>query len=397
MKKKVLFVMNNLNCGGAEKSLVSLLETLDFESYDVDLFLFQKEGLFLNKLPNQVKILDSPINFPLFNMSIKSALALSLIKLRIDLAFARLYSGFIFRTEKNRSRCDQRVWKYSSKSIKKMTKKYDIAIGYLEMSPIYFIVDKVTATKKIGWVHTNYSNSGMDDKIDYPYFRKLDYIVTVSEECQKSLLDHFPNLKQKIRVINNIVSPKIIHRLSHQDTEVSFDPNYVNLLTVARLCHVKGIDLVIESCKLLVEKGYKIRWYLMGTGTEIENKMYEELVKKNHLEEEVKFLGVKDNPYPYMKKADIYIQPSRFEGKSIAIEEAKILKKPIVVTNFSTAKDQITNYRNGIMTDMNSLSLTQGIKELIEDKQLISQLTKALSIEKLGSENEIYKLYEICG
>ncbi|PRD09376.1 glycosyl transferase [Bacillus sp. MYb56] len=391
MKKDVLFVINNLNCGGAEKSLISLLNTMDYSRYNVDLFLFKHEGLFLNKIPKKVNVLEEPSEYQLFDMPIKAAIMKCLRQGRLDIALSRVCAGYIFKSEKNKARCEQRVWRYLSKSLQNISKKYDVAIGYLEKNPVYFCIDKVNANKKIGFIHTDYDKLGMDPNIDMGYFRSLDHIVTVSEECANVLKQRFSIYNDKIGVIHNIVSPSTINKMSQE--EVDLERKGVKLVSVGRLSHEKGFDLAIEACKNLVGDGYEIKWYIIGEG-EGRGKL-EKMIEENHLQNHFLLLGLKENPYPYIREADIYVQPSRFEGKSIAIDEAKILHKPIVVTNFSTAKDQIKNEENGLMIDMDAHSLSEGIKKLIHNEELRNKLIKNLSDEELGTESEIKKLYTL--
>ncbi|HHT7237446.1 MULTISPECIES: glycosyltransferase [Bacillus] len=391
MKKDVLFVINNLNCGGAEKSLISLLNTMDYSRYNVDLFLFKHEGLFLNKIPKQVNVLEEPSEYQLFDMPIKAAVMKCLRQGRLDIALSRVCAGYIFKSEKNKARCEQRVWRYLSKSLQNISKKYDVAIGYLEKNPVYFCIDKVNANKKIGFIHTDYDKLGMDPNIDMGYFRSLDHIVTVSEECANVLKQRFSIYKDKIGVIHNIVSPSTINKMSQE--KVDLERKGVKLVSVGRLSHEKGFDLAIEACKNLVGDGYEIKWYIIGEG-EGRGKL-EKMIEENHLQDHFLLLGLKENPYPYIREADIYVQPSRFEGKSIAIDEAKILHKPIMVTNFSTAKDQIKNEENGLIIDMDAHSLSEGIKKLIHNEELRNKLIKNLSDEELGTESEIKKLYTL--
>jgi len=391
MKKDVVFVINNLNCGGAEKSLISLLNTMDYSRYNVDLFLFKHEGLFLNKIPKQVNVLEEPPEYQLFDMPIKAAIMKCLRQGRLDIALSRVCAGYIFKSEKNKARCEQRVWRYLSKSLQNISKKYDVAIGYLEKNPVYFCIDKVNANKKIGFIHTDYDKLGMDPNIDMGYFRSLDHIVTVSEECANVLKQRFSIYNDKIGVIYNIVSPSTINKMSQE--KVDLERKGVKLVSVGRLSHEKGFDLAIEACKNLVGDGYEIKWYIIGEG-EGRGKL-EKMIEENHLQDHFLLLGLKENPYPYIREAAIYVQPSRFEGKSIAIDEAKILHKPIVVTNFSTAKDQIKNEENGLIIDMDAHSLSEGIKKLIHNEELRNKLIKNLSDEELGTESEIKKLYTL--
>nr|WP_276562915.1 glycosyltransferase [Paenibacillus anseongense] len=383
--------MNNLNCGGAEKALISLLDTIDYTMYDVDLLLMKHEGLFLNKIPSSVNLLEEPTEYKYFDMSVKLALVDCIKKGRLDIAISRLLAGIIIRTEKNRVRCEQRVWKYISKSLKHINKNYDIAVGYLEKTPIYFCVDKVNALKKIGFIHNDYDKLGMDPLLDRPYFEKLKNVVTVSEECGNVLKNRFPMYDEKVKVMHNIVSPSTINKMSLEQRVLSEDE--IKIVSVGRLNHQKGFELAIETCKELVQTGYSIKWYIIGEGEDREK--LEKMISLNSLQETFILMGIKENPYPYIREADIYVQPSRFEGKSIAIDEAKILRKPIVLTNFSTAKDQITNNENGLIVDMNSKALYEGIASLIDNSALREQFSLRLSKENLGTETEINKLYEM--
>ncbi|KFN03982.1 glycosyltransferase [Bacillus clarus] len=395
MKKKLLFVMPSLSTGGGEKSLINLLSQIDYSLYDVDLFLFSKTGTFMNSIPREVNILDLPSDYKIFASSLKNSIMGFLKNGQIKLAYSRLMFTIKNRLIKNAAISEQYTWEYQSKSFDVLRKEYDVAIGYLEKSSIYFVVDKVNANKKAGWIHTNYSNSGMDRQFDNPYFEQLDNLITVSEECVKSLQENFPHLKNKVTVIYNIVAPRIIYDLSKEDIKDDslFDRNYTNIITVARLSHEKGLDLAVKSCKLILEKGYKIKWYVLGDGDERDK--LESLIEDNHLSQHFKILGVRENPYPYIRKADVYVQPSRYEGKSIAIDEAKILCKPIVVTNFETAKDQINHRINGIITEMSEEGIATEIERLITDIELRERIVNNLSTETLGTEKEINKLYGI--
>lgn len=396
MKSKLLFVMPSLNCGGAEKSLISLLGSLDYTKYEVDLLLFKREGIFLSKVPNEINILEEPKGYIYFDMPIKKALVGFLKKNRMNLISPRIISGYIFKTDENPARCDQRVWPHLSKALDVLDKEYDAAIGYLERSPIYYIIEKVKAQKKIGWIHTNYSNSGMDEKIDRPYFTQLDHIVTVSEECKKSLFTKFEDAFSKISIINNILSPETVRKMAGVPIEdLRTTENSLNIVTVSRLCHVKGIDLAISACKRLVEKGMKVKWYVIGVGSSEEDENYRRMVNDFGIENSFIFLGLKENPYPYVKMADIYVQPSRYEGKSIAIEEAKILTKPIIITNFSTAKDQVIHDYNGMVVKKTGSDIAEGVCRLSEDNQLRENYIANLKMEDLGNEEEINKLYQI--
>lgn len=390
-KVSIIFIMNNLNCGGAEKALISLLQAIDYSQFNVDLLLFKREGIFINKVPKQVNILDEPYGYSYFDMPIKKAIFDSLKAKRFDITFYRAAAGLIFRNEQNNAKCEQRVWKYLSKSLTRLDKKYDIAIGYLEKNPIYYCIEKIDAIKKIGFIHNDYEQLGMDTNIDRKYFDKLDHIITVSKNCAEVLEHKFPYYKNKVEIMHNIISPEIINNLALE--KISVSSNAIKIISLGRLHPQKGFEMAIEACKKLIDQNYLVEWSVIGEGNE--RKKLEYLIEKNHLQKHFFLLGMKENPYPFIKAADIYVQPSRFEGKSIAVDEAKILHKPIVVTNFSTVSDQITNNKTGLIVNMDSESIAKGIQILIEDSDLRRKLTKNLSKEKLGTESEIEKLYHL--
>ncbi|BFT75280.1 glycosyltransferase [Paenibacillus sp. P36] len=396
MKKKLLFVMPSLSAGGGEKSLVTLLNRIDFKVYEVDLFLLSHEGIFMEFIPSEVRLLPLPETYHLFSLPLLHSVKGFLLRGNGGLAFNRLMFSIKNRFPGNIAKKEQYSWKHISKSLEHLQDKYYAAIGFLEKTSTYFCVDKVVAAdRKIGWVHIDYDQLGMDSRFDNDYFEKLDHIVTVSEECAHILEKRFPKQKNKVEVIYNIVSPSIINKMATPDALDVYEKqgDEIIILSIGRLHYQKNFDLAVESCKLLVDRGYKIQWNIIGDGEEKERLM--KLIEENHLENNFKLLGLKSNPYPYIKQADIYAQTSRFEGKSIAIDEAKILNKPIIVTNFSTAKDQVNDEIDGLIVDMDAIAMADGIEKLIKDSHLRKRLTTNLANLQLGTEEEIEKLYDI--
>ncbi|MFL0489393.1 glycosyltransferase [Bacillus sp. AFS054943] len=394
MKKKILFVMNNLNCGGAEKALISLLETIDYSKYDVDLFLFKHAGIFINKLPKEINLLPEPVNYKYFDMPITQSLA-ELINIGdFRTAFSRGILGYLAKTEKNGAIIEQKLWRHMSRSIDEIKNEYDVAIGFLEKSPVYFCVDKVKAKQKIGWIHTDYSKLGINYNKEKEYLGKLDYIVTVSEELVNILKGNFPEFEEKITCIHNIVSSKMIKKMSLGKVILKEeDDRSMSLISVGRLAKEKGLDITLEAFDILVKKGYNIKWYLIGEGNV--RGTLEKSIKERNLEDRVKLLGLKTNPYPYIKQSDIYIQTSRYEGKSISIDEAKILAKPILITNFETANNHIRNNINGIIAEMNPLAVANSLELLITEEKLRNKFIDNLMKEELGTESEVDYLYEL--
>ena len=220
-----------------------------------------------------------------------------------------------------------------------LKKKYDTAIGYLEKSSYYFVADNVLSHNKIGWIHTDLEALNLDFEFEKKYFKKLNHIVIVSDGLKERLSKKIPEINNKIKVIENINSASFIKNSANLECKIKFSKEDFNLIFVGRLVKEKGLFLAIDAIGILSKKINNIKLYLVGKGNlEVELKEY---VKKNHLQNHVVFLGIQTNPYPLLKQADVFLMTSFYEGKSIALEEAKILNKPIVITNFSSATDQM--------------------------------------------------------
>lgn len=388
-KKEILFVMNNLNVGGAEKALVSLLQVMDYRQYNVDLLLFKKEGLFLKQVPPEVNLLPEPENYRYFDMPFSQVLKENLGKGSLGVICRRMQ--FKWRTAKAESAAEleQLGWKPLSETLKPLEKKYDAAIGFLEKNPNYFIVDKVSAKTKIGFIHNDYKQLKLNKSIDVPYFRELDYIITVSDECASVLRHEFPEEANKVKFIPNIVSGSLVQQLSRGQLNVSDNA----IISVGRLEPQKGFDLAIEAARILMNKEIDFHWYVIGEGSE--RKHLESLILKYKLSDYFTLAGLKENPYPYIRQAKVFVQPSRFEGKSIAVDEAKILGKPILLTAFSTAKDQIEDEVNGLVVDMTPEAIAGGIIRYLSDNALTEKVTSVLSSQNWGTEKEVSKLYKL--
>ena len=390
-KKDILFILNNLHCGGAEKALISLLQTIDYTRYRVDLLLFKQEGLFLNQLPEHVTLLPVPPNYHYFDMSLKSAVLANLKKGNFNVILYRILYGIVFKTEKTPSVKEQKGWKYLKKVLSPLPKKYAVSIGFLEKTPNYFCVDKVTADRKIGFVMNDYNKLKMDKTIDAYYFAKLDYIVQDSAESKAILCAIFPQFAQKMVVVKSIISSAAIYRLAQEP--VNDLPDGFKIISVGRLTYQKGYDIAIEAIHRLAQKGFDFKWIILGDGEE--KKPLMQKVVDYGLQDKVFFLGIRENHYPYVQQADVFLHTARFEGFGIVISEAKILQKPMVLTNFNVAPSHIDEGVNGFIADMTPESVAQKLALLITDSDLRKQFSSALSKQNFGTEKEIDTFYTI--
>lgn len=387
MKKQLLFIMPKLGSGGAEKALVTLLNLFDYDKYDVDLMLFRREGLFLPDVPEEVNIIDGGKEYELFDGSAFACIKSSVKKMKFSFALNRIkYANALKSGDKSA------VWNCIKKAVCKPQKHYDVAIAYLEGNSIYYCVDCIDADKKIGYIHNDYNGLGLDKNFDRLFFEKLDYLVTVSDECANVLRKTFPEIKAKVRMLENLVSPTLLQSLSEKPA-AEYKADTKNILTVGRFSPQKGYDLAIAATEILAEKGYDFKWFSIGKG-ELQNEI-EHKIKEKKLEEKFILLGERANPYPYIKNCDIYVQSSYFEGKSIAIDEAKIFAKPIVCTSFPTVYDQLADGETALLAEINAESIAEKIEILLNDESLCKNLSENLKKEKAGNEKEIDKFYQL--
>lgn len=390
MKKKILFVIPSLKSGGAEKSLITLLSLFDYEKYEVDLLSFRREGLFFDKIPAEVNVIKGTEDYEAFDGDAKKAIKYFIKKGKLFSVIDRIKYIKSFN-EADASLREKKKWSLLKKQLPELNRKYDCAVGYLEGNASYFVADNVVADKKICYVHNDFKKLGLDVNQNRNLFEKCDKVVTVSQVCLDSLIDEFPDFQEKFIVVENITSPRIIKNYSLENTPYKKDENTVVLNTVGRLASQKAIDLAVKACAELKRRGKNIKWYHIGTG-ELKEEI-ETLMRELGVETDFILLGERSNPYPYIAGCDIYVQPSRYEGKSIAIDEAKCLLKPIVTTNFTTVKDQITDGVNGLVCEMNEMDIADKLEKLIDNADLRQKLSENLAKENLGNEEELEKFY----
>ncbi|MGO5328951.1 glycosyltransferase [Holdemanella porci] len=382
--KRILFVMMSLQSGGAEKSLVNLLNEMNPQKYEIDLLLFRKTGTFLSQVPSYVHICNIPaeINKLYGNMSQAGNLLGTKI---IGTLAAKVHEST------PGARAGYRWEHYYTKKIPMLTKQYDVAFAYITGETMFYTVEKVQANRKICFVHNDYKTANHPKKYDYRYFEKLDGIASISKLCCDVLEEEFPEFSDKIWCIENITSSAVIKKRA-----VEFVPKEItgtnNILSVGRLMSQKGFDLAISAASILKKRNMDFHWYIVGDG-EL-RKDLENQIENEGLQSEFTILGIKENPYPYIKACTIFAQTSRYEGKSVVLDEAKILAKPIVVTNYATVNDQIIDRREGIVVDMTPEGIANGIAELLGNKQLRKSLENYLSLHEYGNQREIEKYYK---
>lgn len=391
-KKKILFIMESLHIGGAEKSLLTILNLLDYNRYDVDLFLFDYKGEFFKMIPKNVKLLPLCKKYKIFSRDRKLSPIIFLLKLDFKSFYHSIHWLLKALISKIKGEKLYIGWDDIKYFFDDINKKYDTSIAFLERKTIYFNVDKVKSKNKIGFIHNDYSIYPYDVKLDSKYFSYYKYIATVSEHCKEVLENIFPSYKKKFVVIKNMVSKELILKLAEEKIEnYNIEKNYINIVSVGRLVYQKGFDIAIEVCKKLKDENVKIRWYVIGDGEEKNN--LKKKIKEYNLENIFYLVGADVNPYKWMNIADIYIQPSRFEGYGITVAEAKCLTKPIIASDIPEFRELLNDNKGLLCSTVNDYILA--IEEVICKKGLKTKLIKNLQDEKENFD-ELEKLYKIC-
>ncbi|WP_075878187.1 glycosyltransferase [Merdibacter massiliensis] len=377
--KKLLIVIDSLGCGGAEKALISLLKHIDYNTYQIDLLYFSKnDAYYKTKVPKWVNILDIDINTEIALSPLKTTLKYIYIIKKWPLIFIRV-KNFIEKKMKKESYyyCQMKNWKILNKYIPKQQNQYDSVIAFLESTPTYYIVDKVIAKKYISFLRTDYKLMESDSGFDYNYYKKIDYICVLSEEMKDNFNQSFVNFKNKVVILPNIIDVNEILLKSNIEIDFDIDFSGIKIISVGTLRKVKGYDIAIEACKLLVDMGYEFKWYILGEGEERRNLLKE--IKKYGIENNFILCGRKENPYAYIRKADIFVQCSYREGFSNSVFEAKCLKKPIVITSSPGMKNQIRHCINGFIAECgNYKEVAYYISKLIDSEEIREKFIKSL-------------------
>ncbi|MFQ7209474.1 MAG: glycosyltransferase [Coprococcus sp.] len=394
--KKIIIVSHAMEIGGAERALLGLLNSFDYSNYEVDLFLMRQEGELFKFIPKEVNLL--PINQARYLAVPMKPL---LFEHATKMLYGRLKAKYLARKRVNKlglkkenqvelTYSHKYTWKYIDDINPDIT--YDLAISFL--TPHYICSNHVKAKKKIAWIHTDYSTIDIDVETELGMWEGYDYIASISEKATEAFLQKFPTLQDKIIGIDNIVTNSMVEEQADEPIDVEFEKEeHIKLLSVGRFSYAKNFDNVPEICKYLLEAGFNIRWYLIGFGAD--EQLIRNNIEKYGMKDRVIILGKKDNPYPYIKNCDIYVQPSRYEGKAVTVREAQILHKPIVITDFPTAHSQVKDGYDGVIVPLDNKECAKGIERVIRDSDLQNKLIKSMKKTHYSNECEVEKIYKL--
>lgn len=395
--KKILIFSHAMELGGAERALLGLLEAIDTTKYSVDLFLMRHQGELLKYIPDNVNLLPENKKYSCLAIPMKEVIR----QRQFGVAFGRIKGIFAAKKRVKQLRLGENnitneySHKYTLPYLPQVNNiDYDVVISFV--SPHYFAAERVKSQKKIAWIHTDYLTLSVDVDSELKMWERYDNIISISDDVTKSFVKTFPSLKEKIVMIENIMPMKYMQELANAfSAEEEMPQNSVSLLTIGRFSPQKKMDEIPQICKRIRESGVDAKWYLIGFGGD--EALIRQRISEAGAEDYVIILGKKENPYPYIKACDIYIQPSRYEGKSVAVREAQILGKPVIITNYATAASQLKDGVDGVIVPMDIDACADGIIKVIKDKRLQETLIENTKKTDYTNASEINRFYDLMG
>ena len=389
-----------MELGGAERALLGLLNALDTGQVDVDLFVNQHTGDFMPLIPGKINLLPemrgyNAIERPMKQILQEGQLGILWARFKAKRQYKRYHESLVEADKRK----DNSSFQFTAAAVQPYLRslndlgEYDLAISFI--APHNIVLNKVKAKKKIAWIHTDYSMIHVNVEQELPIWSGYDYIASISPDCKRSFLKFFPSLERKIIDIENILSPEFVMQQAELfDVSDEMPSDGLKLLSVGRYTQAKNYENVPDIVRRIVNAGYSdLRWYIIGFGG-LESLIRQKIAEAG-MENHVILLGKKDNPYPYIKACDIYVQPSRYEGKSVTVREAQILYKPVIVTNYSTAGSQIQDGIDGVIVPLENEACANGIINVVENKELLNSISAWLSTHDYGNESEVEKIYNL--
>lgn len=390
---KILILHFNMELGGVESSLLGLLDTIDGERNDVDLFLYAHEGALLPLIQKKVNVLPEKQAYKQLTLSIKQNFLAGFWGIGAARSFAKARCGLSRGSLHNTHNYKQYFHKLCIPYLPDIEGDYDLAISFND--PHYIIGKKVNARVKMSWFHTDASRMDFFDPIEREMWGMSDYVVNVSEECKSAFDKKHRYLTNRSIVIENILSKSFVEKRSNTfftEEEMPHDGS-IRLLSIGRFSNPKNFDNVPDICRRILKAGLDIKWYLIGYGGD--EPLIRRKISEAGMENRVVILGKKENPYPYIKACDLYVQPSRYEGKAVTVREAQMLCKPVVITRYATSASQLEDGVDGVIVPMDNAGCAEGIASVIRDEILRKKLIENTKTRDYTNAEEIQKIYRV--
>lgn len=391
--KKILFVINTLGRAGAETALVNMLRAIDKEKYDISLFVLAGQGELIDEVPDYVKVLNKRY----YKCSVHSRegkryllkTVLSSMNRNVSILKNLAYiMGNLFDMLKKRNvLIEKLLWRVISDGAYIPHEKYDLAVAFLEGGSSYYVAEHINAVKKAAFVHVDYVKAGYSRRLDKYTYSHFDKIYAVSNEVKNVFMQVYPEHAGKLEVFHNIIDREGILNKAGMGSGFTDDFDGIRLLSVGRLTTQKALNVSVDAMKLLISSGERVRWYVLGEGDQ--RKKLEEQIERLGMKNDFLLLGAVDNPYVFMSQADIYVHASRFEGKSIAIQEAQVLGMSMVISDCSGNREQVVQGVDGILCNLDAESIAEAVKDLIHDKEKRESLGRQAALKNKDGDSNI--------
>lgn len=399
MRKKILFVINTMGRAGAETALLELLKTLDSPEYDISLYVIMGQGEMIGKLPPYVRLRNLKFNaHSVLSREGKWGMMKTVCK-----AFFRnggqikkirgIAKNFSSMRRRGKFQADKMLWRMLSDGSRRFEERFDLAVAWLEGASAYYVAEHVKAARKCAFIHIDYESAGYTREMDRNCWDSFEKIFMVSQEVKDHFLAVYPEYADRAEIFHNLVDQEGIRRQSAVRGGFSDGYEGKRLLTVGRLTYQKAYDIAIDAMKLLKDKGWKARWYVLGEGDQ--RKALEKKIAALQLKEDFVLLGAAENPYPYYAQADIYVHATRFEGKSIAIQEAQTLGCAVIASDCNGNREQIENGEDGILCRLTPEAIAESIETLLQNEETRKKLGKAAERKNMAQEQELQKLLQL--
>ena len=394
--RHLLFAIHYLELGGAERSLIGLLRALDYSKVKVDLFVYSHRGELMKEIPQDVNLLPEIPEYAQIERPLKDVLKDGY--LRLFLARINAKWQFAQYRKKNLPKDGNAIFSYVSKNVTPLLppinpeKEYDLAISFL--APHDVVLEKVRAKKKACWVHTDYTKVDVNPDVELPVWIKYDHIAAVSDGVAEAFVKRFPSLRENVEIVPNIIDTQYVQEQANAfevKAEMPREESVARLLYVGRFTEAKNFDNVPDICRRILDAGVPVRWYLIGYGGD--EVLIRQRIAEASMEKHVIILGKKDNPYPYMRACDVYVQPSQYEGCPVTIQEAQALGKPVLATAFPTVKSAIQDGVNGIIVPLDNEGCAQGIVRVLQDPDIQERISGP-HIDDLNENKSLTTIYE---
>ncbi len=393
MKKRIFIAMQYMEIGGVERSLVGLLDALDYRRVEVDLFLYRHSGELMGLIPPEVNLLPEVAAYTTLTRPIADIVREGHVGIALGRLRARHEARRFGRRAGPEAGENYSVYQYVADATTPLLPDvgrgvYDLAISFI--APHNIVRDRVRARRKVAWIHTDYSGVAIDVARELPVWDSFDVIAAISADARERFLATVPVAPSKVVVVENILSVEAVRRqaaLEHPLLEGG-----VKLLTVGRFCYPKAFDNAVRICAGLVAGGLPVKWYAIGYG---DRAPIERAIGECGMEEHFIVLGKKANPYPWIAACDIYVQPSRYEGKAVTVREAQVLGRPVVITAFATSRSQLRDGVDGVIVPMDIEGAVSGIRSLVENRELLQTLSQNTAASDYSNAGEVEKIYQL--